>query len=242
MNAFETASSAQQLIHRTVKVGEVALHYVDIGAGPIVLLLHGFPDFWYSWRHQLVALAAARYRAVAPDMRGYNESSRPRAVRDYRVRFLIDDVVHLIQRLDQQPAVIVGHDWGGVIAWRLAALELHVVQRLVVLNAPHPAAFRRALMRSPTQILRSSYAMFFQLPWLPEALLQAGDFAVLEQIWRSTSRRNAFSEYDICAYKTALRRPTGLTGPLNYYRAAVRWPGDLYSGPHKPRRLSCYGA
>jgi pimeloyl-ACP methyl ester carboxylesterase len=196
------------------------------------VILHGFPEFWYSWRHQLPALADAGFRAVAPDLRGYNESSKPRGVRSYRVCVLVEDVARLVKSLGNEPACVVGHDWGGVIAWRLAATHPHLVRKLIILNAPHPARFARELKRNPIQWLRSSYALFFQLPWLPDAILRAGDFAIFERAWRrQPTRPEAFSDEDIARYKQALSRPGGLSGPLNYYRAAARWPGDLYGRP-----------
>ena len=150
----------------------VRLHHVSAGRGPLVLLLHGFPDFWYGWRRQLPALAAAGFRAVAPDLRGYNLSERPARVADYRIERLADDVAALVRALGADRAHVVGHDWGGLIAWQLAMRHPQVVDRLAILNAPHPARFRRLLL-DPRQGLRSWYVAFFQLPWLPERVLGA---------------------------------------------------------------------
>jgi epoxide hydrolase 4 len=208
------------------------LHYVSSGDGPLVVLLHGFPEFWYSWRHQLAPLAEAGFRALALDLRGYNESEKPRGVSSYRTAKLVADVAGLICVLGGAPAIVVGHDWGGLIAWRLAAIRPELVGKLVVLNAPHPRAFLAELKRSPSQWLRSSYALFFQLPWLPELSIRAKDFALLERTFRSQpAQPGAFSECEIEEYKRAFDRPYGLTGPLNYYRAAARWSSDLYSEP-----------
>src|SRR4051812_6384972 len=118
---------AMGLTHSTRRIGEIDVHFVEVGRGPLVLLLHGFPEFWYSWRHQLSVLAAARFRAVAPDLRGYNESSRPCGVGEYRVSELVNDVAGLIRLFGDEPAYVVGHDWGGSIAWRLAALRPELV-------------------------------------------------------------------------------------------------------------------
>ena len=126
---------------RHITANGIRLHVVEAGAGPLVILLHGFPEFSYSWRRQLPALAEAGFRAVAPDLRGYNESERPPRVRDYRLRHLVDDVAGLIAAYGAKQAAIVGHDWGGVIAWKFAMLRPDLVERLVILNAPHPAAF-----------------------------------------------------------------------------------------------------
>jgi epoxide hydrolase 4 len=217
--------------HRILPVNDIHLHVVESGSGPLVLLLHGFPEFWYSWRHQVQPLADAGFHAVAVDLRGYNESSRPTGVFEYRTRKLVDDIASLIDALGGGPSYVVGHDWGGVLAWRLAALIPRWVRRLVVINAPHPAAYRRELRRRPSQWLRSSYAMFFQLPSLPEQILSAANFALLERTFRTSPiQTGTFTDGDIREYTQALRR-SGLTGPLNYYRAAIRWPGDLFDEP-----------
>lgn len=208
------------LKHGEVELEDVRLHFVEAGAGPLVILLHGFPEFWYSWHHQLRALAEAGYRAVAPDMRGYNRSDRPAGVEAYRLRRLVDDVAGLMAALGSDRAAIAGHDWGGVVAWRLAIDRPALVDRLIVLNAPHPAAMRREL-RTPGQLLRSWYVFFFQLPAIPEWVLSAFDFAVLERVFRTGPRR-PFTDEEIRRYKDALSRPGALTAMINYYRAAGR--------------------
>jgi pimeloyl-ACP methyl ester carboxylesterase len=231
-NPIAAPLCATEWKHDVAHVGDIDLHFVEAGSGPLVLLLHGFPEFWYAWRNQLPLLAAAGFRAVAPDLRGYNQSSRPRRIADYRVRNLVNDVLGLIRWFGEDQADVVGHDWGGVIAWRLAQLHPQLVGKLIVLNAPHPAAFRRELKRSPLQWVRSSYTVFFQLPYVPEQVLRAGKFKLLERGWRKQPRRpGAFNAKDIAEYKRALSLPGGLTGPLNYYRAAMRWPGDLFCEP-----------
>jgi pimeloyl-ACP methyl ester carboxylesterase len=208
--------------HHEAQVNGIHLHYVEAGTGPLVVLLHGFPEFWYEWRHQIPALAAAGFRVVAPDLRGYNRSAKPAGIGSYRLEELVRDVAGLIRYLGAERAAVAGHDWGGLIAWYLAMLRPEVVDRLIVLNAPHPAAFAREL-RSPAQLLRSSYALFFQLPWLPEAVLRAGDFALLQRIFRTQPvRRGAYTGDDIQRYKDALRQPGALTAAINYYRAALR--------------------
>jgi pimeloyl-ACP methyl ester carboxylesterase len=188
----------------------------------LVLLLHGFPEFWYSWRHQIPALAAAGFHVLAPDLRGYNLTDKPKGVHAYRLELLLGDVTGLIEHAGEQQAVVVGHDWGGVIAWALAMHHPECVRRLVVLNAPHPAAFAREL-GGPTQWLRSWYILFFQLPLLPEWALRAGTYALLERtLRRQPVHRGAFTDEDIRRYKEALDRPGALTAALNYYRAALR--------------------
>ncbi len=208
-----------RLRHRRERVGGLELHWVEAGEGPLVVLLHGFPEFWYSWRRQVEALAAAGFRAVAPDQRGYNLTEKPPGVESYRIGRLGDDVVALIEHLEEESAHVVGHDWGGVVAWHLGARRPERVERLAVLNAPHPAASRRVALRSD-QLLRSWYVFFFQLPRLPELALRAFDFAAIERILRRQPvREGAFTDDDVAVYKAALARPGALTAALNWYRA-----------------------
>jgi pimeloyl-ACP methyl ester carboxylesterase len=218
--------------HQFITLKSVRLHTASAGQGSPVVLLHGFPEFWYSWRKQIPTLAENGYEAIAPDLRGYNESSHPPGVAEYRAKLIVQDIAELIRTLPEQRAFVVGHDWGGVIAWRLAALHPELVRKLVILNAPHPAHYRRTLGTNPMQWLRSSYAGFFQLPYLPERLISAGDLALLERVFRrETKHADAFTADDIAQYKQAMRR--GLTEPLNYYRAATRYPADLFGPPQE---------
>ena len=208
--------------HHVADVGKIRLHYVEAGEGPLVVLLHGFPEFWYEWRHQIPALAAAGFRVVAPDMRGYNLSDKPEGVERYRVELLVEDVAGLVRHLGTERAHVVGHDWGGVVAWYFAMLRPELLDRLVVLNAPHPAAFAREIVK-PDQMLRSAYAGFFQLPAVPELALRAGDFALLERVLRTEpARPGAFTDADVERYKEAFAQPGALTASLNYYRAFAR--------------------
>jgi len=191
---------------------------------PPVLLLHGFPEFWYSWRHQIPALAAAGFRVVAPDLRGYNLSDKPPRVADYRLDRLAADVAALVRQVagENGRAHVVGHDWGGVVAWHLAMHHPEVVEKLVILNAAHPAAYWRELRR-PAQLLRSWYVFFFQLPRVPEVFVRARAFRSLRDVFRKEpARPGAFSEADIDAYVEAFAKPGALTAAMNYYRAAFR--------------------
>jgi pimeloyl-ACP methyl ester carboxylesterase len=209
-------------------VNGVHLHYVESGdytAGRTVVLLHGFPGFWYCWRRQVPALAAAGFHVVAPDLRGYNTSGKPRCVRDYRVEHLVDDVAALARLVSPgRPVSLVGHDWGGVVAWFTAMRRTEAVERLAVLNAPHPAAYLRELRKyRSSQLLRSWYVLFFQLPWLPEALLAFDDFAMLRRMLRTDPvRQGAFTPRDIEQYVQAWSQPGALRAGTNYYRAAAR--------------------
>ncbi len=206
---------------RYVSIQNLRFHYVEAGTGPLVLLLHGFPEFWYAWRHQIPALAQAGFRAIALDLRGYNESAKPVGRQHYWIETLTDDVLGLIQALGQQRCAVIGHDWGGAIAWHLAMRYPQTVEKLIVLNAPHPYCFFREL---PTlrQLRKSWYMFFFQLPWLPEKLLRAGDYAVLAHLLRhDPARPGTFTEADIACYKLALAQPGALTATINYYRVLL---------------------
>ena len=219
--------------HETADINGVNLHYVTVdpdpaatahptGDAPLVLLLHGFPEFWYAWRHQLTPLAQVGYRVVAPDLRGYNRSSQPDGVDSYRMAELVADVRGLIETQGTPQATVVGHDWGGAIAWEVAHREPALVRQLAILNAPHPEAYRRALRTSPEQLLKSWYVFAFQVPWVPEQLLAAGEYALLEAALTDTARPDAFSDAEVARYKAAMARTDSLSGPVNYYRAIAR--------------------
>jgi pimeloyl-ACP methyl ester carboxylesterase len=223
--------------HGWARLDSVVLHYVEAGepGDPLVVLLHGFPEFWYAWRHQIEALAA-EFHVVAPDMRGYNRSEKPPGVRSYRLDRLTGDVARLIDYFGVERASVVGHDWGGVIAWEFGHLHPERLARLAVLNAPHPVALEREL-RSPAQLVRSWYALVFQLPRIPEFLLERTD-GWLGALLRTDPTSAAFDERDIERYERALARPGALTAALNYYRAfgrgqLRRWVGR--DGEHEGR-------
>jgi pimeloyl-ACP methyl ester carboxylesterase len=204
--------------HGYAQVGGVRLHYAERGEGErLVLLLHGFPECWYSWRHQLKALGD-RYHVVAPDMRGYNLSDKPPRVDDYRMELLVDDVLGLIRHFGAREAAVVGHDWGAGIAWAVAQRHPEYVWKLAALQVPPMAAWRDNL--TLRQALRSWYMLFFQIPRLPEWLMSAGDFAAVERAFKNTvARPGSFTDSDIAVYKKALREPFALTAAINYYRA-----------------------
>jgi pimeloyl-ACP methyl ester carboxylesterase len=203
-----------------IQANGLSFHYAAAGSGPLVLLLHGFPEFWYGWRRQIPALASAGYRVVAPDLRGYNKTDRPPAVRYYALPVLVDDVIALIAAFGESRARVVAHDWGGAIAWHAAMQAPDKIERLAILNAPHPAAYQRELRRFSSQLLRSAYAFFFQLPAAPEALLRAANFALLRRI---LSRGPASGPADVERYIEGFSSPGALTAPLHYYRAALRF-------------------
>jgi pimeloyl-ACP methyl ester carboxylesterase len=187
--------------------------------GPLLLLLHGFPETSHGWNREIPALAAAGFRVVAPDQRGIGLSSKPEGAAAYRIDVLAADVVAIVQALGRERAPVAGHDWGGVVAWYLAAHHADVVERVAILDAPHPAVFSEYLRRHPTQWLKSWYMAFFQLPHLPEAMLRAGDFRRLAHALVATSRPGAFTPDDLATYRAAWAQPGALTGMLNWYRA-----------------------
>lgn len=211
------------LADRFADVGTgVRLHYVEAGSGPLVVLLHGFPEFWWSWRHQIPALADAGFRVVAVDMRGYGQSDAPPSWRDYRMELLAADVAGLIEALGEERAFVVGHDWGAAVAWMVATLHPERVQRLAILNVPHPDTMLQTLRKSPKQLLHSWYMFFFQIPWLPERLAKLMRRRFLEGAYRD-ARPGTFTAEDYARYEAALLdSPGGLKGPIDYYRAALR--------------------
>lgn len=204
--------------HKSLVSNGIQLHYVTQGEGPLMLMLHGFPEFWYSWRHQIPEFARD-HKVVAIDLRGYNESDKPSDVSDYRMGELLLDVEGAIRSLGYESCVLVGHDWGGAVAWSFAYEYPEMVDRLVVLNLPHPAKFAAGLL-TPQQLLRSSYIFAFQIPGLPELLLQANDYQLLANVLTGMAvDKRTFSPTDLSAYKDAAAKRGALTGMLNYYRA-----------------------
>jgi pimeloyl-ACP methyl ester carboxylesterase len=206
--------------HHFLATNGISLHYVTQGEGPLMLFLHGFPEFWYSWRHQLPEFAQD-YTCVALDLRGYNESDKPEGVEAYRMEELVEDVKGVMRKLGYDRCILVGHDWGGAIAWSFAYAYPEMLESLIVMNLPHPAKFAAGL-QTPQQLLRSWYIGFFQIPFLPELLLQAGDYWPIEQMFKGMAiRKEAFTEADIRQYKTAAAKPGALTAMINYYRAML---------------------
>ncbi|MBF6590552.1 MAG: alpha/beta hydrolase [Ktedonobacterales bacterium] len=211
-----------------VAANGIHLHYVAAGEGPLVLLLHGFPEFWYSWRAQLPALAAAGRRVVALDLRGYNLSDKPDY--GYDLATLSGDIREVITAFGERQADVVGHDWGGALAWVFAIREPDYVRRLAILNGPHPGMLARAL-RHPRQLLRSAYIGFFQLRGLAEAAIRRDDYAMLRRTFRDADPARAWlTDADIQRFVEAIARPGALSAALAYYRQLVR-TGPATLGP-----------
>ena len=197
----------------------IRLHYVTQGEGKLILFLHGFPEFWYSWRHQISEFGQD-YKVVALDLRGYNNSEKPQAVKAYTITELVKDVEGVIRGLGYDRCILVGHDWGGMIAWNFAYAYPQMPEKLIVLNLPHPAQFVRALRSNYRQMLRSWYILFFQLPLVPEFLGKANDYRAIASVFTNTSiDKTAFTPEDLKAYKQATAQPGALTAMLNYYRS-----------------------
>ena len=195
--------------------GDVKIHYVTVGEGPLVVMIHGFPDYWYSWRHQMPALAR-HFQVVAIDQRGYNKSSQPEGVEAYAADKLVADVEAVLEHFGRDRATIVGHDWGGLVAWQFAMQHPRKTERLVILNLPHPRGIRRELAENPQQRLASQYAVNFQQPDAARALTPE-----LLAAW--VTDRQARERY-----VEAFRR-SSIEAMLNYYKA--NYPRPPYDDP-----------
>ncbi len=239
----EPSRGAPGWTHQRALVSGIHLHFVQQGEGPLVLLLHGFPEFWYGWRHQISRIAEAGFHVVAPDMRGYNDSDKPRAVAAYRLEILADDVAGLVRYFGVRKAHVIGHDWGGVIAQAFAVRHPQLLDRLVVLNAPHPGTYAREIRRL-RQLRRSWYALAFQLPWLPEKMIRARDHALVHRVFTHDLPPGTFTDADIERYIEALEKPGALTSMINYYRASVRGgiaQVERWARPIEARTLFIWG-
>jgi epoxide hydrolase 4 len=215
----QAADVDARVTHGYADSAGVRIHYAELGKGPLVVMMHGFPDYWYTWRHQMDALAAAGFRAVAIDLRGYNLSDKPKGEEAYDMKLLAGDVATVIGHLGESRAVVVGHDWGGAVAWTLALVRPDLVERLIVLNLPHPRGIRRELATNPQQQKNSQYARDFQQPTSHEKL---------------TAERLASWVTDPAArekYVEAFRR-SSFDGMMNYYRR--NYPREPYTEDTSP--------
>ena len=217
-----------------VNTNGIRLHTIQAGPadGKPVILLHGFPEFWRGWQKQIYPLANDGYRVIVPDQRGYNLSDKPKGIGAYRLNELIRDVVGLIRASGHEKAAVVGHDWGGVVAWWLAIHYPHRLSRMGVLNAPHPSIMAKNLLTNPSQILRSTYALFFQIPGLPEAIARYNDWQIVVEGLEKSSRPGTFTDEDFEYYRQAWWRKNAFTSMLNWYRAGARRTAHM---PRDPR-------
>lgn len=209
--------------HDYANVNGIRMHYAHAGSGPLMLFAHGFPEFWYCWR-QFLPEFGKDHLAVAPDMRGYNLTSKPPRVEDYAIGTLVDDLGALARHLGHERFTLVAHDWGGGVAWSLALRHPEWLERLIIINSPHPTVFERELNTNPAQQKASMYTRMFQSP-KTEALLSANNFQALQDTCLTAGLKDGhITEADRQAYITAWSQPGAITGSLNYYRAANMGP------------------
>jgi len=222
-----------ELRHRFVSTNGVRLHLVEAGPedGRLLILLHGFPELWYGWRRHIEPFAAAGFRVQVPDQRGYNLSDKPAGIASYRLDRLAGDVVGLIDAAGRERACVVGHDWGGAVAWWVGVNHSARLERLALLNIPHPLVMRRHLVHNRAQRRKSWYIFAFQLPWLPEARMRRNDWAYGVRALTATSRPGTFSEADLAVYREAWSQPGALTAMIDWYRAALRKPPPRPASP-----------
>ncbi len=206
------------------KTNGITLYCAELGPthGPLVFLLHGFPEYWYGWRHYIAPLARAGYRVVAPDQRGYGESDKPKGIAAYDLDVLAADMVGLADTLGRDRFAVVGHDWGASVGWWIARNYPTRVSQLAVLNAPHPAIWKYAMRHVPAQRRKSRYVGMMAMPWLPEFLVRTRNFNALVTALHSARRKDAFSKVDIEQYRQAWKKPGAVTAMLNWYRAFLR--------------------
>ena len=215
-NKVHNLATAETWQHHYIDVNGIRLHYVTQGKGPLIVLMHGFPEFWYSWRYQIPFLADHGYSVVAPDLRGYNETDKPR--KGYDIPTLLRDIEELVKGLGHQKATIVGHDWGGMLAWAFAMDYPAMTESLIVMNAPHPAAMMRE-MRTLKQLRKSWYVFAFQIPWLPEYMLGRNNANEIGRVLRGAAlQKSAFPSEVTARYQEAMSKPGAIKAALSYYR------------------------
>jgi epoxide hydrolase 4 len=218
--------------HRFIETNGVKLHVLVGGGGPLVLLLHGWPECWATWRHLLQPLKDAGFTVAAPDLRGFNLSEKPSGVSEYTMDKVSADVVGLIKALGFQKAHVIAHDWGGAVAWYLAQTRDDVVDKLVIANCPHPELFVKRLRKHPSQLKATYYMFVFQVPVVAEKLIERNGFDVLGKMMKyQPKKRGAFDDEDVRVYKEAMGQPGAVTSSLNYYRASFR---ESFSRPARP--------
>jgi pimeloyl-ACP methyl ester carboxylesterase len=227
-----SATAQPAIEHATAEVNGVKLHYAKAGSGPLIIFLHGFPEFWYAWKDQLAEFGKD-HLVVAPDMRGYNLSSKPEGVENYRMPLLVEDIRALAEKLGfgaNRKFILAGHDWGGVVAWSYAAAHPDTLQKLVIVNAPHPGVFGRLLREDPAQQKASMYMLMFRSPQGEQTLTANNHEMLVNIVLGPGLKTGVFTEADKQAYLEAWSQPGAITGGLNYYRAAQVGPGPGGAG------------
>jgi pimeloyl-ACP methyl ester carboxylesterase len=205
--------------HKYADVNSVRLHYVTVGKGKLMMFLHGFLEFWYAWKHQLAEFGRD-YQAVAPDMRGYNLSSKPAKVEQYQMKYLINDIRTLAEHLGHKKFILVAHDWGGGVAWPFAMRHPEFLEKLIIVNAPHPIIFVRELRDNPAQQKASQYILVHRTPEAEDILAKDNYAILVSSLFKEGIKQGYFTEEDRKAYIEAWSQPGALTDGLNYYRAA----------------------
>lgn len=232
----------QPLSSSSVRANGIRLHAMGAGDGPLVLFLHGFPEFWYAWKAVLPEVAKAGFRAVAIDMRGYNLSDKPKDVGAYAMPQLIADVRDVVRQISPgRKAVLVAHDWGGAVAWAFAAAHPELLEKLVIVNAPHPTVFARELASNPKQQAASAYMTFFQSPSAESALAKDNYAGLVASVLTARKGGGPVSAEETAAYSAAWSQPGALTGGLNYYRANKVAPPLPGSKPGNGPALGSFG-
>ena len=204
--------------HKYADVNNIRVHYVTVGKGKLIIFLHGFPEFWYEWKKQLAEFGRD-YQAIAPDMRGYNLSSKPAEVGQYRMKYLVEDIRALAKHLGFKKFILVAHDWGGGVAWPFAIRYPEYLEKLIIINAVHPAIFMRELRDNPAQQRASQYILVYRTAEA-ENILARDNYAILvDNLLEDGIKQGYFTDEDKQAYIEAWSEPGALTGGLNYYRA-----------------------
>uniref|UniRef100_A0A1I7T4J5 AB hydrolase-1 domain-containing protein n=1 Tax=Caenorhabditis tropicalis TaxID=1561998 RepID=A0A1I7T4J5_9PELO len=221
--------------HKFVQLKDIRMHYVEEGPsdGDVLLMVHGFPEFWYSWRYQIQFFKRS-HRCVAIDMRGYNTTDHPSGISNYNIKFLVDDIRQFIETLGLKKVTLAAHDLGAIISWRVAMLHPNLIDKLIICNVPHPSAFYQVYKSSKEQRDKSWYIYFFQSQLLPEIAMRSNKMKMLESMFRGkiAGIRNSqnFTDEDMLAWKHVFSQPGATTGPLNYYR-------DLFNASNVPKKL-----
>ncbi|MHA1298592.1 MAG: alpha/beta fold hydrolase [Candidatus Helarchaeota archaeon] len=209
--------------HEYIKTNNIRMHYVTFGQGKLLILLHGFPEFWYSWRFQINELGKY-FRVVAPDLRGYNKTDKPKGVENYKINILIQDILGLVEGLEEGKAVIIGHDWGGALSWEFAKCFPKKTEKLVILNCPPISVLQEEILKNKDQARRSQYIMFFQTPEVPEKSFSARNYELLRSTYTNMAiKKELWDDDTLNKYVKALELPSIACG-INYYRASYKFP------------------
>ena len=227
----------KSLRHTFIKTNGINLHVLQDGpeSGPLVILLHGFPEFWWGWRGQIEPIAQAGFRILIPDQRGYNLSDKPKGVNAYRVSTLAADVAGLMDAMGHEKTFLVGHDWGAAVAWEVAIRYPQRLEKLGILNVPHPDIMQKFLLSNMHQVRKSWYIFFFQIPNFPEWSMSRNNYASLRRMMKGSGKAGTFDTSDLDEYVKAWSQSGALTAMVNWYRAAFR---SAVYGPWNPNRIT----